>query len=133
MVEEFDDSPLGFMNQIRKTFKARARRLVRRLQHNATFGNVDCRILKMVSKKMDYGRIKKKTPKRTGVNQSSHKKGQEQGTHLKKLKSCYKTLDMSLTESSKSSSSLRWGRTTFGNSILPGKLVCLSYRQTTKS
>ena len=34
MAEEFDDSPLGFMNRIRKTFKARARRLVRRLQHD---------------------------------------------------------------------------------------------------
>ena len=33
-MEDFDDSPLGFMNRIRKTFKSKARRLVRRLQHD---------------------------------------------------------------------------------------------------
>ena len=32
MAEEFDETPLGFMNRICKTFKAKARRLVRRLQ-----------------------------------------------------------------------------------------------------
>ena len=31
MAEEFDDSPLGLMNQIRKRFKARARRLARKI------------------------------------------------------------------------------------------------------
>ena len=32
MAEEFDNSPLGLMNQIRKGFKARARRLARKIQ-----------------------------------------------------------------------------------------------------
>ena len=31
MTEEFDNSPLGLMNQIRKGFKARARRLARKI------------------------------------------------------------------------------------------------------
>ena len=35
MAEEFDESPLGFMNRIRKNFKARARRLVRRIQSDS--------------------------------------------------------------------------------------------------
>ena len=35
MAEEFDETPLGFMNRIRKNFKARARRLVRRIQSNS--------------------------------------------------------------------------------------------------
>ena len=33
-MEEFDDSPLGLMSRIRKTFKSKARRLVRKLQHD---------------------------------------------------------------------------------------------------
>ena len=32
MAEEFDNSPLGLMNQIRKGFKAKARRLVRKIR-----------------------------------------------------------------------------------------------------
>ena len=31
MAEEYDDSPLGLMNNIRKRFKARARRLARKI------------------------------------------------------------------------------------------------------
>ena len=100
MTEEFDNSPLGLMNQIRKGFKARARRLARKIQSdsievldvnersyfrifefNATYGSKSYHTAKM------YWTMKNrtKTPTSTGVILFSLKRDQVLAMHHIKL------------------------------------------------